>query len=348
MSSPDPITQLRAAKPAASPELRERVRAIAARTPEPRRPSFPARFSLRRAVLVAAPAALALALGAAGVIGLTRSGEGERTVSPPLAREKAGTVTTGAVTRALAPGGVAATADHAATLPPTAGRLQRYDAELRLRVNDLDALSAATQKAMRIARSLGGYVASAAYDAPETGPGSAMLVLRVPTTRVQSAIVQLSGLGTILGQRIGIEDLQGQADTLADRITVLQGEIASLRRQLETPDLTDDARAQLELRLAQARRELAEVRAALEQTRTEGTLATVSVSLTTEQTARLQEQGRVERALDRALDALAWEASAALIALSVAGPLLLLAGGAWKLVAVRRRRAEERLLDRSE
>ena len=75
MSSPDPITQLRAAKPAASPELRERVRAIAARTPEPRRPSFLARFSLRRAVLVAAPAALALALGAAGVIGLTRSGE---------------------------------------------------------------------------------------------------------------------------------------------------------------------------------------------------------------------------------------------------------------------------------
>ena len=341
MSSPDPITQLRAAKPAASPELRERVRAIAARTPEPRRPSFLAHLSLRRAVLVAAPVALALALGAAGVIGLTRSGESERSVSPPLAA-----VEKGAPTTSVQSGG--ATADQAATLPPTAGRLQRYNAELRLRVNDLDALSAATQKAMRIARSLGGYVASATYDAPETGPGSAMLVLRVPAARVQSAIVQLSGLGTILGQRIGIEDLQGQADTLADRITALQGEIASLRRQLETPDLTDDARAQLELRLAQARRELADVRAALEQTRTEGTLATVSVSLTTEQTARLQEQGRLDRALDRALDALAWEASAALIALAITGPLLLLAGGAWKLAAVRRRRAEERLLDRSE
>lgn len=341
MSSPDPLTQLRAAKPAASPELRERVRALAARTPEPRRTPFLARLSLRRTVLVAAPAALALALGAAGVIGLTRSGEGERAVSPPLAAAEKGAPTT-----ALRSG--EATADQAATLPPTAGRLQRYDAELRLRVDDLAALSGATQKAMRIARSLGGYVASAAYDAPETGPGSAMLVLRVPAIRVQSAIVQLSGLGTILGQRIGIEDLQGQADTLADRITALQGEIASLRRQLESPDLTDDARAQLELRLAQARRELADMRAALEQTRTEGSLATVSVSLTTEQTARLQEQGRVERALDRALDALAWEASAALIFLSVAGPLLLLAGGAWKLAAVRRRRAEERLLDRSE
>ncbi len=276
------------------------------------------------------------------MIGLTRSGEGERVVSPPLAAvEKGGAPT-------IAGQASTASSDAAATLPPTAGRLQRYDAELRLRVDDLAALSAATQKAMRIARSLGGYVASAQYDAPETGPGSAMLVLRVPAARVQSAIVQLSGLGTILGQRIGIEDLQGQADTLADRIAALQGEIASLRRQLETPDLTDDARAQLELQLAQARRELAEMRAALEQTRTEGTLATVSVSLTTEQTARLQEQGRLERALDRALDALAWEASAALIFLSVAGPLLLLAGGAWKLAAVRRRRAEERLLNRSE
>src|SRR3990172_8541731 len=264
MSSPDPITQLRAAKPAASPELRERVRALAARTPEPRRPFFPARFSLRRAVLVAAPAALALALGAAGVIGLTRSGEDERVVSPPLAAAEKGAPTTSLQS------GEAATPDQAATLPPTTGRLQRYDAELRLRVEDLDALSAATQRAMRIARSLGGYVASAAYDAPETGPGSAMLVLRVPAVRVQSAIVQLSGLGTILGQRIGIEDLQGQADTLADRITALQGEIASLRRQLETPDLTDDARAQLELQLAQSRRELADLRAALRPTRPGG------------------------------------------------------------------------------
>lgn len=340
MSSPDPITQLRAAKPAASPELRERVRTIAARTPEPRRPFFPARLSLRRAVLIAAPAALAVALGAAGVIGLTRSGADERVVSPPLAAAEKGATTS------LQSGGAAT--DAAAGLPPTAGRLQRYDAELRLRVDDLGALSAATQKAMRIARSLGGHVASAQYDAPETGPGNAMLVLRVPAIRVQSAIVQLSGLGTILGQRIGIEDLQGQADTLSDRIAAVQGEIASLRRQLETPDLTDDARAQLELQLAQSRRELADLRAALDQTRAEGTLATVSVSLTTEQTARLQEQGRLERALDRALDALAWEASAALIFLSVAGPLLLLAGGAWKLGAVRRRRADERLLDRSE
>src|SRR3990170_145676 len=129
MSSPDPITQLRAAKPAASPELRERVRALAARTPEPRRPFFPARFSLRRAVLIAVPAALALVLGAAGVIGLTRSGEDERAVSPPLAA-----VEKGAPTTSLQSGG--ATADAAGALPPTAGGLGGCDPRLRPRVKD--------------------------------------------------------------------------------------------------------------------------------------------------------------------------------------------------------------------
>ena len=340
MSSPDLLTQLRAAKPAAPPALRERVRAIAASEPEPRRPLFLARISLRRAVLVAAPVALALALGAAGVIGLSRSGQGERVTSPPLPVAEKTTTSHGGALSATAPAG---------TLPPTAGRLQRYDAELRLRVDDLEALSTATQKAMRISRSLGGYVASATYDAPETGPGSAQIVLRIPTIRIQGAIVQLSQLGTILGQRIGIEDLQAQANDLADRIAALESQVRALQQQLVDPNLTDDARTQLELRLAQTRRELADQRAALEQTHTEGTLATVSLSLTTEQSAGVPKQkSRLDRSLERAGDALAWEGAAALAVLAIAGPALLLLGGGWKLAAVRRRRAEERLLDRSE
>ena len=61
--------ELRAAKPAAPDELRERVRAIAATTPQ--RAPFLARFEWRRLVLVA-PATLVVAVAAAGVIGLTR------------------------------------------------------------------------------------------------------------------------------------------------------------------------------------------------------------------------------------------------------------------------------------
>src|SRR5688500_10034160 len=61
--------ELRAAKPVAPAALQEGVRTVAAQEPE--RESFLQRLSLRRFVLVAAPATVAAALIAAGVIGLT-------------------------------------------------------------------------------------------------------------------------------------------------------------------------------------------------------------------------------------------------------------------------------------
>ena len=67
--------ELRAARPSAPAELRERVRLVVAEEPEPaRRPSFVQRLSPRRFLLVAAPAMLVVAVAAAGVIGLTRPG----------------------------------------------------------------------------------------------------------------------------------------------------------------------------------------------------------------------------------------------------------------------------------
>ena len=113
----------------------------------------------------------------------------------------------------------------AGALPPTQGRLQRYDAQLQLQVDGVDELSSATQQAMRITRSVGGTVSSVSYDAPSQGVGSAQLTLRVPVARVQQAIVQLSGLGTILSQRYGIEDLQPAADDLAQQIADTQARI---------------------------------------------------------------------------------------------------------------------------
>src|ERR687891_1455482 len=75
-SSPDLIQELRASRPAAPPDLRARVREIAAQeaaaVPSPfarlRR-----RLPERRLALVALPAAATLALATAGVVGLARS-----------------------------------------------------------------------------------------------------------------------------------------------------------------------------------------------------------------------------------------------------------------------------------
>ena len=50
---------------------------------------------------------------------------------------------------------------------------------------------------------------------------------------------QLSQLGTILGQRYGIEDLQVQADTLQTQIEATQRQIAQILTQLASTTLSD-------------------------------------------------------------------------------------------------------------
>src|SRR4029453_3320601 len=71
-SSPDLIHELRASRPSAPTELRARVREIAVERPaRPRWSSW--RLPVRRGLLVALPAAAALAFASAGVLGLARS-----------------------------------------------------------------------------------------------------------------------------------------------------------------------------------------------------------------------------------------------------------------------------------
>src|SRR2546430_10480081 len=79
MLSPELATELRSARPSASPEFRKRVLAVAAQE-EPRRPP---RFTLplRRLAVVAVPAALALAIGGAVVHRLIHSGGNRPTVA---------------------------------------------------------------------------------------------------------------------------------------------------------------------------------------------------------------------------------------------------------------------------
>lgn len=334
--------EIRAARPAAPAELRERVRLVVAEEPA-RRPSFVQRLSPRRFLLVAAPATLVVAVAAAGVIGLTRpgspdevavSGAGEPGVAQPES-DSAGSLESG---RAF----TTPPASGADAIAPDPGRLQRIDAELSLRVEDVEELSSATQEAMRIARSLGGHVASVSYDATPGGAGSAQLALRVPTARVQNAIVQLSALGTILGQRFGIQDLQGTVDELARQITEAEQRVLQLQRQLDAPNLTDDERASLRIQLDEARRVLAELRRQRDGTRAEGRFATISLGLTTEEVTSTP--GTEDGALDRIVDILRWEGLAVLFALVVVGPFLLLGLLVWLTLRLRRRRAETRLL----
>lgn len=329
------LDEIRAARPVASPLLRERVRAISAR--EPFRRTVPAgSLDLRRLFLFAAPTAAVIAVAVGVGVGLSREHAG-------MTEGSAGS--TGVVSdqalRGSAPAAGATELQKSATPPPSQGRLQDYDATLRLQVDGIEGLSDATVKAMRVARSLGGYVGSVSYDAAADRRSAATIVLRVPTTKVETAIVRLSGLGTILAQQVRIRDVQNEVNGLRDATATLRKEIAALEQALAEPGLDPGRKAELELRLQERRRALAQNLRATESKVRNARLARISVALTTEAPRPKRESTR----LDGVVGVLRWEGLAALYALVVLVPLALLAAAVLLPVRRRRRRAEARLLD---
>jgi hypothetical protein len=342
------LNEIRATKPEAPSALRERVRVLAAQ--EPARAPFLFRFEWKRLVLVA-PAALVVAVIAGSVIGLTRNDTTKGGDELSASGGSAAATTTRTFERAepqrgalKGPAVPPATADSAAPVPPVPGQLQRYEAELRLRVDDVEALSSATKRAQQIALQHGGSVASLQYDAPAEGVGAAQITLRVPTARVQSAMTQLSQLGTIVGQRYGIDDLQVQADTLQSQIEATQRQIAQLVARLGSTTLPAEDRVVLQSRLTNARQKLAGLREGLRGTNAEARTATIYLTLTTEEIQPATVGGS---RIDDVKDVLAWEAIALLYVLVVAGPFILLGILVWLALRLRRRQVETRLLEQN-
>jgi hypothetical protein len=310
--SPELTAALREETPTAPVELRERVALIAAAAPPPRRRTFP----VRRALLLAAPAAAVGSLAVAVIVGVvsssttpapTAEAPAEIELQPltPEAGERAGT------RRDLAP---------RLTPAPSTKRAQDYQATLRILVDDPSDLSTATQRALRTTRQLGGYVVTVDYGTPEPSEGTANLRVRIPVSRVQTAIVQFSGLGQILAQQTQVTDLQQRLDELTRQIRRAKGNkarIAALRRE----------RTELNRRAA---------------------FATLAVDLTThEPEKKAASPGRLERAVDDATGVLTAELAIGAYALIVAGPFLLLLAAAFAGQRAYRRYADQRLLERA-
>jgi hypothetical protein len=347
MTSADLTELLRSSRPSAPDTLRERVREIAAEKPKPAAAPLP-RLRLPRLRLVV-PAAAATALAAAALIAVVRPEHQSRldAAKPPAAIES--TPVTADATRKAAAGLVQ---DHAATAgsggaPSTApGRAVDYQAQIGLEVKDNDALASATDRAQRVARDLGGYVVAVQYASAESG--SASLMLRVPTGKVQDAIAQLTALGKITSQQVQIRDLQEQLDQLDAQIVVLHQRIAHITALLAASDITPERKAQLEARRAQLQATLATIRRQRAGTAQQASLATIQLTLTTkQQSTGPAPASRARRTLDEAGRILTWEGVAVLYGLVVAGPFLVVGVAAWFAARLRRRSIESRLLARS-
>jgi len=371
MTTEQALLELRSL-PGAPDTLRERVLAL----PEPHRRTWTLpRLQTRRLLLVAAPAVLAVAFGAAALNGVLAGGgtenrtasAGGSTSAVPLAqREKAApawdraTTTTPRLTPTLsgeygAAGGEAVPAPHAATgalrsvspqaLPPSTNRLNRYQAWLRIAV-ERDEIGKATTRAMEIARGYGGYVASVDMNTPTTR-GRASLILRIPVAKVGDATRKLDALGDVKAQRVRIDDLQRQANAQEKEIIRLNARIEALEAALTGP-ISDAERARLRFQLEHAKQRLATSTRGHQQTLREGRLATISVTYFTPgagAVAKPDKPGRLERTLRNAGDFLVLELSWLLYALIVAGPIALLALAVVIGTRAARRSSDRRLLE---
>ena len=338
--------ELRASQPRASAELRDRIETLA---PPPLRRMLP---SLRRLAPAVALLALAGSLCVAAAIGLVHSGSRQRQVVAPetstASRVPAAPVFgahTQADTSRSFPVPAGKLQAESGALAPARDRLQQYDAALTLRVHDADELSARTQQAMRLARSLGGFVVSASFDVPGRR-GVSTLVLRVPIGQVQTAIADLSGYGTLLAQKISIQDLQQRADRQAVQIAALRRAISAITARLRGP-LSVSERARLEQQLPVDEQRLATMLKRRAGTVRRAELARLSLTLVTPKPEAAPASSRLDRTLDDAGSVLARELQILLYALIVAGPLLLLGGLALVAARTQRSRSDRRLLERS-
>jgi autonomous glycyl radical cofactor GrcA len=236
--------------------------------------------------------------------------------------------------------------DHTAQIT-SGNRLAELRAVLTLKVANSDQLSQRTAQAMKIARSLSGYVVSTQTNVPSRGVATSYLVLKVPATRSQDALIAISGLGKILSQDISLEDVKGTVTSESQTIQALKREIASLEQTLSQQTLTPQARSQLQIELARDRARLSSLQTQRTKDILRGRLATITLTLTTGDLPKLPTSpSRIHKAIDKAWNGLSSEISWAATGLIVASPFLLLAAVAALLVRSRRRREERRLLEK--
>ncbi len=337
--SPELIHELRASRPSAPLALRARVREIA--TEKPARASRASwRFPVRRGLLVAVPAAAALALASAGVLGLARS---DAPVSESLAQRNRAESLEAQADKGTPASGSLLTAPPQGATDTSAPRAQKIGAILTVEVSDSDGVSRAAQGALDLTRSLGGFVVSSSV---ATGAeGSASITLRVPVDRVQEAIAGLSGLGRIVSQQVTVEDRQESIDAFQQRGRSLRSQIALVNARLATESLDDETRAKLEARLKNLRADLRGTRVSLDVLRSEARMSTIQLTVVTPGAfGAVASPSRIDRAIDEALNILAWEGVIFLGLLIVLAPFALVGFAAWLGRRLYRRHEDERLL----
>jgi hypothetical protein len=262
------------------------------------------------------------------------------------ADQRADGVTADKRVKAPAPAPTLLDASPASSPSDASNRAQDVDLSLALRVKDADALSNAAADALAITRDLGGVVASSKVDTSGR-EGRAQLELSIPTRRLDDAIVRLSSLGTITEQRVATRDLQGGIDRRGRAIERLREAIRADELRLASGTLDAGEKLEVELRLLGQRARLRDLTRERGRLLREAAYAEVTLILHTREAAGAPaKDGGIGGSARDGVDALGRAGEIAIFAGILLAPLLAVGLVAWTVLRVRRRRADDRLLER--
>jgi hypothetical protein len=321
----------------------------------PRAASQPRPGSTRRSWGLALGTAASLFIVATGVIGsglLDSGGGGSADEEPPALLERSARPPASAPAPAGAPARERSQAVQAPGAPPpaadTAPRAPRREIERAASLTlatPRDRIEETADDAIRVTDRHRGFVMTSSVSAGEGAKAGANLDLRIPSTRLQAALADLSELAHVRARTQDTRDITGAFRSPRRRLADAFAERRALLRQLARA-VTINETAAVRARLRAVNRRIDRVQAELRRLRDRVSFSAVSLAIEPGSGKAADGGGwSIGDAVDDALSVLRTMLGAALVALAVVIPASLLAGFGWVAYRAWLRRRRESALE---
>jgi len=224
--------------------------------------------------------------------------------------------------------------------PATGVRRIERSAQLTL-ASDPDEFDGLADGVFRTAARRDGFVLQSSFTQGEDGLSSGFFELRIPSTELQPALNELSGLATVRARSESGRDITGAFVSVRDRLRTARALRTSLLRRLELA-VTDSAVSALRRRLEIVGTRIGNLRSELRGVRERTEYATVFIELVDKDAGAVT--GATDEAIDDAVGSLEDILNFLIRAAGIALPIALAGIVGWFAVTRTRRRARERSL----
>jgi uncharacterized protein DUF4349 len=221
----------------------------------------------------------------------------------------------------------------AGTFPPKV--VKNADIQVQVKREGFDR---AWSRALNVASRYGGFVTNSSTQQTDSRISSGNFTLRVPAPKLESALKDLRGLGTLKSLTTSGNDISAQIVDIDGRIRALQAEQAQLLELLKQAEKISDI-LPIRTQLQNVQQELESLRGQKKGFQNQVDYATVNASIFEPNAApEPLDDGVILRAWRTAVGAGLTIVAGMLVVLGGLIPLALIAIGVWALVAMARRR----------